>query len=274
MPKKIFRKKVPRKRTIVRKALRSANRKVFNRKVRSVITTMAEKHEARFGYMKTDVAGIGYYNSVSWGVDDGLFVISPLQSRLAIVQGDAQNSRQGNRIRTQSSWLNGVLTVQPYNAAYNPNPRPIDCLVYIYKVRGGGNSVQSTLAGFYQNNATTTAPQTSLYDTVFPINTDTYQVVWRRMFKLGAAANPGTGIDNNNQRWESNDYKRTCRFRVNLTKFYDKVWRYDDNTPTPTNNILYLAILPINSDNTIPASGNGLRPVGFVMNQTFRYLDI
>lgn len=274
MARKYKAKKVPRKRTVIRKAIRKENKRIFNKKVKSVITSMAEKLEVRYGYSKTGIAGISYYNSTgTWGLDDGLFVISPYQNRLSIVQGDAQNSRQGNRIRTKSAWLNGILTTQPYHVTYNPNPQPMDVLVYIYKVKGGGDTVQSTLAGFYQNNASTTAPQTNQYDTLLPINTDTYTLCWRRLFKLGPAENAATGNDATNQRWSNNDYKRTCRFRVNLTKFYDKVFKYDDNSGSPTNNILYMAVLPINTDNSTPAVGNGLRPVGLVFNQTFRYLD-
>lgn len=252
---------------------KKASKKVFRKAVKRVLDSTAEKKIVRYNYSLTSVAGIGYYNSVSWGLDNGLFVISPLNNRLDITSGTGQSNRIGNRIRTYSAMLNCVLLTQPHETNYNPIPKPMDVLVYIYKVKGGGNTVQNTLSGFYQNNNSSIAPTSSQLDTLLPVNLDTYTVLYKRMFKLGFATNTGTGSQNVYQNYTSNDYKRTCRFRVNLTKLLDKVYRFDDTTDTPTNSLLYMAVMPVASDNVIPAAGNGLRPVGLMMDQYMRFTD-
>lgn len=266
--------KAPTLRKSVKKAVVKAKNTMFSNKVRRVVNNLAEKKIVRYNYSLGDVAGVGYYNSVSWGLDNGLFVISPINNRLDINQGDGQAQRTGNRIRTYSAWLNCNLVTAKYNATYNPTPTLIDCLVYIYRVKAGGNTVQTVLSGFYQDNNSSIAPTVSQLDTLLPTNTDSYTVLWKRMFKLGFAENAATGNDANQQRYSNNDYKRSCRFRVNLTKFYNKIYRYSDTDDTPFNSLLYMAILPVNADGTIPGIGNGLRPVQCFISQSYRFTDI
>lgn len=264
-----------RKTGLVKKAIKTARRKVFRNAVTKIVKGLAEKKMVREQQSLTSVAGLGYYNSDAscWGLDKGIFIISPYQNRLNIPQGDGQGDRVGNSVRTVNSYIWGALYTQPYDIGYNPTPRPMDVMLYIVQRKGQGDTAMTTLSGFYQNNSTSQAPSSGQIDTLLPINRDQYTVYYKRMFKLGFADNTGTGVDGTYQRYTNNDYKRTCRFRINVTKYLRKIYKYSDTATTPSCNALYMIIMPVNSDTTIPASGNNLRPIGLIYNQQYTFVD-
>lgn len=257
----------------VKKAIKAASAKIFTKKVKNVVSNLAEKKVYRYSYSLTEVAGLNYFTGSAWGLDNGIFAVTPFQNRISITQGTTQSTRIGNKIRTHSNILDGILITQPYNLSYNAVPQPTNVLLYIFKIKGGGDTFDATMSGFYQNNNSSITPTSTLLDTLLEVNSDNYTVLYKRMYKVGFAENAATGNDPNNQRYTNNDYKRNVRFRIDLTKYTDKVIKYNDNSTTPTNNILYCAIMPIPTDSYIPSAGNGIRPVGLVLNQTFTYTD-
>jgi len=54
--------------------------------------------------------------SASWGLDNGVYTLHPTQNRISIAQGTGQGQRVGNRIRTKSSYIKGILFTQQQNA--------------------------------------------------------------------------------------------------------------------------------------------------------------
>lgn len=233
-----------------------------------------EVKQVRMLYSNTGGFGLPDFNSASWGLDNGVYTLNPTQNRLSIAQGTGQGQRIGNRIRTKSCYISGILYAQQQNAAYNPTPKPCEVVMYIYKLIGGGNTVDVTMSNFYQNGNTAGSPTGSLVDLTFPINKDRYRVLYRKVFKIGPADNTGTGASAGLQYFANNDYKRNQRFYIPLTKYMDKIMRYNDTSLTVNNDTLYLAILPLMADGSTNGAGNALLPVNCSMTQVYNYTDV
>lgn len=252
----------------------SATRKPYIAKVvKRTMKSMAEVKQTRILYTKSDNTGLSPYNSSNWSLDNGLFALSPVQNRIEIPQGDGEGNRIGNRVTTKSSYLTGCFYPTAYDTVFNPTPRPQDVMVIIYKIIGGGSTITSTLSTLFQNGNTASGPTSSLIDTTLPINTDKYKIFYKKIFKIGSADNTGSGSATANQFYANNDYKRNQRFYIPLTKFMDKVYKYDNSNLSANNNMLYMAVLPMNCDGSQPAAGNLLRTVSMIMTQVYKYTD-
>lgn len=267
------------KRTRVVRARRtySRNKKILsNAKLTRMIKRLPppEVKQVRMLYNNTGGFGLPDFNSASWSLDNGIYTLHPTQNRISIAQGTGQGQRVGNRIRVKSCYISGILYAQQQNAAYNPTPKPCEVVMYIYRLIGGGNTVDTTMTNFYQNGNTAGSPTGSLVDLTFPINKDRYRIVYRRVFKIGPADNTGTGSSAGLQYFANNDYKRNQRFYIPLTKYMDKIIRYNDTSLTCNNDTLYLAILPLMADGSANAAGNALLPVNCSMTQVFNYTDV
>lgn len=258
---------------ILRRVPRKASKAVVSA-VKSTIKSMAETKQVRMLYTKVDNTGIQPYNGTSWGLDNGLFALSPVQNRIEISQGDGEGQRTGNRITVKSSYLNLILYPTPYDGTYNPVPRPQDVMIIIYKIIGGGNTIQTTLGGLFQNGNVTSSPGSNLTDTVLPFNNDLYKILYKKIVKVGSADNTAIGNMTAYQYYANNDYKRSVRLYIPITKYLDKVIKYDNTSTTANNSMLYMAVLPMNADGSQPAAGNAYRTVSLIMNQTFKYVDL
>lgn len=258
----------------VRKAVRRAPSKVQKKMVQRVVRSMAETKQTRILYTKTDITGLAPYNGVNWALDNGLFALSPVQNRIDIAQGDGEGDRTGSRITTKASYLSGIFYAPPYDVTYNPTPRPQEVMVIIFKVIGGGSNIISDLTGLFQGGNSTVSPTTSLIDTTLPFNTDKYRVFYKRIFKVGVSDAGGTGTSAVYQSYTNNDYKRNCRFFIPITKYLDKIMKYDGSSRSANNAQLYMAVLPVNADGSQPASGNSLRTVCMVMTQVYKFQDM
>lgn len=256
---------------------RRNRRKVFsNAKLTRLIKRLPppEVKQVRYLYSNTGGFGLPDFNSASWGLDNGVYTLHPTQNRIQISQGTGQGQRVGNRIRTKSSYIKGILFTQQQNATYNPTPKPYEVLVMIYKIIGQGNTVDTSLTGLYQNGNSVSGPLGSLQDLTFPINSDRYRVFYKRIFKIGAADNTGTGASIGLQYFANNDYKRNQVFYIPLTKYMDKIIRYNDTSTTCQNDCLYMCMLPLACDGTVLTAGNGVLPVACTMTQVYNFTDV
>jgi len=251
---------------------------VSNKRVRKIeralVKMKPEVKQVRMLYEKTGAFGIPDYNSVNFGQDNNIFLLSPTQNRIQITQGTGQANRVGNRIRTVSSYISGILYATQQNATYNPTPKPMEVMMFVYKLIGGGNTSSSTLTNLFQNGNGTSSPTGGLADLTFPFNKDEYKILWRKTYKIGSAINTGTGASAGLQNYANNDYKRNQKFVIPLTKFLDKNIKYNDNAPSANNDQVYLAILPLAADGTVNAPGNGLAPISCIMTQVYKFTDV
>lgn len=228
----------------------------------------------RYLYSNTGAFALPDYNSINWGLDNGVYLLNPTQNRIDITQGTGQGQRVGNFVRTKSSYLSGILYANQQNASYNVTPKPYEVMFVIYKILGQGNIADVTLTGLFQNGNTQSSPTGTLQDLTVPINKDKYRIYYRRVFKIGSADNTGTGSSTGLQFFANNDYKRNIRFYIPLTKYMDKRMKFNDTERNVKNDNLYLAILPLACDGTQQVIGNSLAPVNCIMTQTYNYTDV
>lgn len=233
-----------------------------------------EVKTTRYMYSNTGAFALPDYNSVNWGLDNGVYLLNPTQNRIAISQGTGQGQRVGNSIRTKSSYLSGILYANQQNASYNVTPKPYEVMFVIYKIIGQGNTADVTLTGLFQNGNTQSTPTGTLQDLTMPINKDKYRIYYRKVFKIGPAENTGTGSSTGLQFYANNDYKRNQKFYIPLTKYMDKRMKFNDAEQNVRNDNLYLAILPLACDGTQGVAGNFAAPVNCIMTQTYNYTDV
>lgn len=233
-----------------------------------------ETKTVRYSYINTGGFGLPDFNGTTWGLDNGIYQLHPNQNRIQISLGVQQNQRVGNRVRMKSSYISGIFYTQQQNATYNPTPKPVEVLCMIYRKIGGGNTIDTTMSGFFQNGGGTTTPTGSLIDLTLPVNKDAYKVYYRRVFKIGPADNTGTGSSIGLQYFANNDYKRNQRFFIPLTKYLDKNIRFNDSNNNCQNDVVYMAMIPLMADGTINTAGNALLPVSCIMNQVYNYTDV
>lgn len=254
------------KRKGVRKARKSSRPSVFKKLMRRL---NPEIKQVRYN---SSVA-ISAYNTNSWA-SGGLQLLLPVAGyTTSIGQGTSQGERIGNRITTKSLWFNGLITPKVYDITVNPSPQPRDVLMVIFSSRSDPTSVLATLANFFNNGGSSQGPTGTQLDTIIPFNTDKYTIFYKRIFKCGTAENAGSGINNNYQRYSNNDYKLCQRFRVNCTRYVNKVLRFNDNSSVPNNRFLWAAFLVMNADGTSMAITE-TQPLQLNCNFTYRYTDV
>lgn len=209
-------------------------------------------------YTWTNLASNGLvpYNSLGWPS----FNITPLfpvttAPGFVIGQGSGQGNRVGNSIRPTKLRYRGVLCPNKYNASYNPIPQPQYCMLLLLSRKDTGNQVIGSTSLLYQNGSSSTNPTGLLYDVVAPFNYDLYNVYYKRVFKVGAAVNAGTGADAASQQFANNDFSRAVMFNIDLTKYYYKSIKFNDSTNTSTvGNGLHLAWYIMNGDGSAPVA--------------------
>jgi len=256
-----------------RKGRKVAPRKRVARKsvakiARSVITRMAEKKQVRYNWEWS----FGSIATGSWA-GNALQPLTPLATYTDIAQGTGQANRIGNKIRTSSLVFDGVIYPTRYNATTNPAPRPNDVMMVIFSDKEDPNTFNSlTMPNFFQSGNTSIAPTGNIIDTILPINTDRYTVHYKRMFKVGYASFDGTGSVPAAQNYNNNDYKFSCRFRVNCTKYMPKILRFNDSNNTPNSRVIRVAFLPCYADGLVMPTV--AQTITVAANWTYQFTDL
>ena len=105
--------------------------------------------------------------------------------------------------------------------------------------------------------------QGDLTDNLSPVNLDRYRILGKRHFKLGFATYAGTGSGGPgtpaSQYWANNDFKSNYQFSIDVTKWYPKDVRFNDNITQPTTRGLFMFIT------YAPISGGQFSPSQFVV---------
>lgn len=165
--------------------------------------------------------------------------ISPYASYLSIQQGTSQGQRVGNRIKIKNLTFKGSFVPSAYNATTNPVPRPCNIVMWLFYKYDNPDTLTVPGNDFLQLGGSSQALTGGIIDQTAPINTDSYRVLAKRVFKLGFAAYEGTGITVSQQAFHNNDYKYNCPFSINVTKYLVKNVKFDDNTTSPTTRGLF-----------------------------------
>lgn len=225
----------------------------FDKRVKTVISKMAEDKVQNF---RTRINIMGY-NNTNW--IDSIVPMTPASGGLVITQGLTQSSRIGNSIRLKKLKLAGVLRAQPYNVTTNTDPVPIYVKFLFLTRRDSPMAIYPTVTDILQFGSTSEAPGTALLNIMRPVNTDEWVVHTTKIFKLGYSSYTGTSSDAAAQYNSNNDFKLNHFVNLDLTKYCNKIFKFDDNTSNPSNRnvVLYPIVYAAdNSDfltNAIPA---------------------
>jgi len=261
MAKRIFK-----KRKIIRKRKSTKKKSSLVKLIRRTVQKVAEKKQISNFDIGTNIVPASSASAAGQ-----IFPLCFTTGGWEVSQGTAQNQRVGNRIRLTKATFSGIIIPKPYNATTFPNPQPQVIQMYIYWDKQNPTSVPDPFAAndFFNLGSTAMDFTNSLVDSWLPINTDRYNVVVRKTFKIGYSAYEGTGINVGSQAFSNNDFKLAQRFTVNLTKHLPKNVVYNDNTVEASSRGLYVMFVTCASDGGLFGSGLVPAEVAWTANASF-----
>lgn len=272
--------KVPRKRTVVRKAIRRARKASVARVVKRVLSTQAEVKGINESF------GFSPRNSLALVSDlalDNILWCSPNSTTMQISQGSNSQQRIGNKIRTKSCTVKLIMYPKPYSATVNALPKPQIVTVWCCSAKQGyvSNTSMATIfdTTFFQDGSTSSGYLGQLIDNISTVNKDVVQLHWKRTFKLGhstmyGSPNAGAGDGLNQAQWANNDYKQNIITSFNLTKHMPKNFTFNDNNDTPNNRSVFLIFGIANADGQLFTSDAAQRPVDVYAQVNYSFTDM
>jgi len=208
------------------------------------------------------------FGSYTFQPDMSVRQISPSPSALVIAQGAGQGGRVGNTITTRKLLLKYILYPNKQDDAVNPQPIPQEVMIWIGFLKGARVISPSapSYSLFYQSGSTSVSPYSNLWDCMLPVNQDLFTICRTFRHKLGNEVYTDyAGIKPNNY-FSNNDFKLNCTNTVDLTKYLNKVIKFDDAS-TQSDTGLYMWMTTVNADGS--QSDTASRPVG--MKYVIRY---
>lgn len=207
-------------------------------------------------------------------------VMSPSQSATSISinmgQGVNTQSRIGNRVRTKQLLFKHTLSAAYYNAGSNTAPRPCFVRMMFFKDKQFGcqdllySDITGAGADLFENGATNQGYSGTLWDNQLDINLEDYTPCFERTYKIGQAADTGTGNQPGGQYFANNDFQFSISDRIDLTKYCPKDIVYNNNGAVTTP-WLFMVIQVVAATGDVLAPGQSL--VNIQTELTYRYTD-
>lgn len=261
--------RVPRKRTVVRKALRTAWKKSVAKVCKKVISRQAEVKSYEY---ETAISPCTIYGNALAGNTQttsanyygyNVIPIHPASTFIDILQGTAQNQRVGNQITIKGAKMRIVLLPRPYDVTNNPSQsnRPTNVTFMLVSPKLS-SAAPATMCDIFANSifqtvnsgsklSTSIGYQSNLYDTVRSVNKDVVTVHWSRTYKLGHDSyNNNLAADDTFEYWANNDYKMNRIISFDFSKHIPKTIKYNDNSGAAQCRTLYLLVLLAKPDGT------------------------
>jgi len=187
-----------------------------------------------------------------------------------IGQGSGQGQRIGNHIKLKNMTLN--CTLFPSSTYTKPilvkmwivSDRLNPCNATATDVTDSMDNTLSQPGGtFFENGNTTSGLLGNLFDLSMTTNKDRFRLFKTKIFKLGV---------NNTAGFHNNDYKLTCRYKINLTKYMNKLVKYQDSLTTPWyNRRVFVIFSGIGVDDIAPTFGQECATLSYTLDA--RYED-
>jgi len=207
--------------------------------IRNEISKSAETKKVQFyNYDRNLVTPIDSSTFLS----SNIFPVGIDPSSITITQGTGQANRVGNVVHTKKLMFRGTFAPRPYDSNFNQNPQPVQIKMWICYDKRTPIDVPNPMSTFFQNGNASKGFQSDLVDLWAPVNTDIYNVLATKTFKLGCADYVGGGSSANNQFFSNNDFGLNCNFSIDLTKHYPKTVKFNDTTGVPTTRGLFCII--------------------------------
>lgn len=270
----------------IKKAIKAANTKVFNNKVKKALSTVAETKTVTYS-----VNTFGITSVLATDFDTTIKLLNPASGtggQYFIGQGVGQGSRVGNKIMTKKCILSGVVRINTfYDATVNYNPCPLYIALYIIRLKGQvpdtTTQVESIVQNsFFQAGNTSGGFTGRLNDLVKPVNTDLVTVLMKRVFKVGTGNTVsafGINAPNNiNQQFNDGTVSIARLFKIDVTKCLQKHIIFDDTNNIPTNKQTYMFFVPLRVDGqlitTSTGANNGTLPAYADYQIDYQYTDM
>lgn len=276
-----------------RKSKKTASTKNIEKIVDDKLAVEAEKKTAF--YTTGNWQAIRSINDPSNYPADNIKILTPsqslTQSTITIGQslGGTSDERIGNKIKTFSAHVN--IMIRPnllYDITANYNPQPLFVRMYIVKLRPHledtvGNLTTIIANTFFENGSTSTGFNGTIIDFTKMINNIQIDVCKTKTFKLGNAgyiSNFGVNLPNNgSQQFQNNDFKLCQQYKIDITKYHNKYYYFNDGTNNSNQRRMYMFFVPFRIDGTTyqtgatPPSQIGCIPAYYTCNYLYKFTD-
>jgi len=225
------------KKTYKRKSYASKKRSPLKKMIRREIARNVENKTSQYYQYDVRLYPAG---NVSFPTDN-IFPVGVDPTSLVIPPGTAQGNRIGNTIKTKKLVFRGTIVPRAYDSTFNPAPQPVQLKMYIFYDKTTPTAVPNPQAAndFFQNGNSSKGFQNDLVDMWSPVNTDRYRILATKTFKIGFAANDGSGSSVINGFFANNDFKYNANFSFDLTKHYPQMVKFNDGSTVPTTRGLF-----------------------------------
>lgn len=247
----------PRKKRFAKKMARGAGKRrasvAMRRLIQSEIAREIENKDTQSYNLQKTLVSVA-----SPTFQDNIIQVGPNNNAtepLLIAQGVGVNSRIGNKIKTKYMMLKGTLTPLPYDGTTNAQPQPVQVRLVLFYDKQNPSGEPQPSTNFFQYAGANQGFLNDLTDLWRPVNKDRYRILASRSFKLGYAENTALGALNTYANMANNDFKMNQNFRVNLTKMYPKIVKFDENNGDPTTRSLWMMFYYVSATGgAIPAN--------------------
>lgn len=184
------------------------------------------------------------------------YPMTPYTGYMTIGQGVQQNQRIGNTVKVKRAMLRYVLRPNSYDVSTNPIPAPVQVELYLGRTRlcSGDQPVAADMNVLYQNGNTSFGPVGNLNDIVSEINHDYWTIKKRWTHKVGYASSSGSGGSLSNQYYSNNDFQLNVIKKLDITKYYPKILKFNDGTNQVQGPGLFLFYQCLNAGGTTNGS--------------------
>lgn len=265
----------------VTRAVRSVRNRVFNRRVRDVISREVETKNLTIRNTKLPAC----LQNASPFINNNMWILNPVSAADAATygvpagpdRGTGDGQRIGNTVRPVKVWLNIVMFPEGYDAIYNPNPRPLTIRFWFFRTKRNQNTIPTPaqLCGagnFFTDGTGQTGFVGNLSDCMQRLNPDLYTYVGHKDVKLGFSSYNGTGSNTQplDHYYQNNDYKLNHIMKLDVTKYVAKRWQWDDSNNTVHPNTYCIMQLNAADGTTLGLNDVTMRAV---YTLGFRYKD-
>ena len=269
------------KRTIAKKAVRSALNKNFNKRVKNVIANQLEVKQKTYVLTKSSVPGGAYYQYIRGGglipgvtADNGLCIRNIL-SKNVLAQGVESSQRIGLAVNVKSLTIQGIIHSQAFDSTVNHNPNPFEVIMVIYKAKNDPTGDPNKIKLDEETNSAV-AITSSPYNDMYTWNRADYVIKKVRRFRFqpmpfvqqttetattgSVAMNPISGSAMN---------KMAQRFNISIP--IKKELTYNRANNVPQNEWVSVGFYVVNLDGTLPPSSQ-IRATVY-MTSKLKYTD-
>lgn len=153
-----------------------------------------------------------------------------------IVQGVNQQQRVGNEIKIKSVMFRAVAYPVAVTGDPTSSTPPVELQMWVVSDKRAPKDATSAeinaiaASNWFQFGSASSAMAGYILDILKVPNHDELTIHKRKTYKVGPSRPNWTSVVNTN-----NDFKLNQKIRVNLTKYFNKKVKYNDNNPLTTN---------------------------------------